>query len=91
MNWQQVREVFEAALDQSSPQEWLERQVLDSAVRSEVASLLDHHSRAGSFLVDAIAEQEKTGFSYDRPKGKNHCVMRRTVSPVKKPRRARVG
>jgi hypothetical protein len=22
-----------------------------------------------------------TGFSYDRPKGKNHCVMRRTVSP----------
>jgi hypothetical protein len=24
---------------------------------------------------------EQTGFSYDRPKGKNHCVMRRTVSP----------
>ena len=22
---------------------------------------------------------EQTGFSYDRPKGKNHCVMRRTV------------
>jgi GNAT superfamily N-acetyltransferase len=22
---------------------------------------------------------ERTGFTYDRPKGKNHCVMRRTV------------
>ena len=34
---------------------------------------------------------EQTGFSYDRPKGKNHCVMRRAVSAAKKPRRARVG
>ena len=34
---------------------------------------------------------EQTGFSYDRPKGKNHCVMRRTVSAAKKPRRARAG
>lgn len=25
---------------------------------------------------------EQTGFTYLRPKGKNHCVMRRTVSPV---------
>lgn len=24
---------------------------------------------------------EKAGFSYVRSKGKNHCVMRRTVSP----------
>jgi GNAT superfamily N-acetyltransferase len=34
---------------------------------------------------------EQTGFSYDRPKGKNHCVMRRTVSAAKKPRRAQLG
>ena len=34
---------------------------------------------------------EQTGFSYDRPRGKNHCVMRRTVSAAKKPPRARVG
>ncbi len=34
---------------------------------------------------------EQTGFTYDRPKGKNHCVMRRTVSAAKKPRRAGVG
>ncbi len=26
---------------------------------------------------------EQTGFSCDRLKGKNHCVMRRTVSPAK--------
>jgi GNAT superfamily N-acetyltransferase len=25
---------------------------------------------------------EQTGFTYVRPKGKNHCVMRRTVSPA---------
>jgi GNAT superfamily N-acetyltransferase len=26
---------------------------------------------------------EQTGFRYDRPKGKNHCVMRTTVAPAK--------
>ena len=26
---------------------------------------------------------EQAGFTYLRPKGKNHCVMHRTVSPVK--------
>lgn len=25
---------------------------------------------------------EQTGFTYVRPKGKNHCVRRRTVSPA---------
>lgn len=25
---------------------------------------------------------EQTGVTYVRPKGKNHCVMRRTVSPA---------
>jgi hypothetical protein len=34
---------------------------------------------------------EQTGFSYARPKGKNDCVMRRTVSPVKARPRSRVG
>jgi len=55
--WQQVREIFEAALDESDPQAWLERQVLDSEVRREVASLLDHHSRAGAFLVDSVVDR----------------------------------
>ena len=32
----------------------------------------------------------QTSFSYDRPKGKNHCVMRMTVEPIAASRRARV-
>jgi hypothetical protein len=47
---------------------------------------------SSTFLYNATRSlYEQTGFSYDRPKGKNHCVMRTTVSPVKAPRRARVG
>jgi GNAT superfamily N-acetyltransferase len=34
-----------------------------------------------SFLYNTTRSlYEQTGFTYDRPKGKNHCVMRRTVS-----------
>jgi hypothetical protein len=33
---------------------------------------------------------EDVGFSYERPKGKKNCVMRRKVSPAKARRRARV-
>jgi hypothetical protein len=54
--WAQVRELFEAALDQPSPADWLARQQLDSDVRREVASLLDHHSRAGAFLDQPIVD-----------------------------------
>jgi len=37
---------------------------------------------SGSFLYNGTRGLfEKAGFSYDRSKGKNHCVMRRTVSP----------
>jgi GNAT superfamily N-acetyltransferase len=37
---------------------------------------------SGSFLYNGTRSLfEKAGFSYERPKGKNHCVMRRTVSP----------
>ena len=47
---------------------------------------------SSTFLYNATRSlYEQTGFSYDRPKGKNHCVMRRTVSAAKKPRRTRVG
>lgn len=46
---------------------------------------------SASFLYNTTRSlYERTGFSYDRPKGKNHCVMRRTVSPARKPRRAGV-
>ena len=37
---------------------------------------------SGSFLYNGTRSLfEKAGFSYERPKGKNHCVMRTTVSP----------
>jgi len=37
---------------------------------------------SGSFLYNGTRSLfEKAGFSYERPKGKNHCVMRKTVLP----------
>jgi hypothetical protein len=43
-----VRDVFEAALEEApaaDPQAWLDKRGVDSGVRREVLSLLDHHSR----------------------------------------------
>ena len=38
---------------------------------------------SASFLYSATRSPfEEAGFSYERPKGKKNCVMRRTVSPV---------
>jgi hypothetical protein len=50
--WQQVRELFEAALDVDPGirGEWLRAQTAPTSIRVEVASLLDYHSRAGKFL-----------------------------------------
>lgn len=37
---------------------------------------------SGSFLYNGTRSLfEKAGFSYERPAGKKHCAMRRTVSP----------
>jgi hypothetical protein len=47
---------------------------------------------SSTFLYNATRSlSEQTGFGYDRSKGKNHCVMRTTVSPGEAPRRAGVG
>src|SRR3989454_10593246 len=54
-----VRDLFEAAIDRdtSSIQSWIAREAADDpAVRDEVLSLLDHHSRAGAFLSHAIVD-----------------------------------
>ena len=55
-DWQRVRELFEAALDvePSARGAWLQAQAAAPAVRAEVASLVDHHSRAGSFLDEPV-------------------------------------
>jgi predicted Ser/Thr protein kinase len=52
-----VRDLFEAAVDrdQATVGAWIAREAADdSAVRAEVLSLLDHHSRAGVFLSQPI-------------------------------------
>ncbi len=54
-----ARDLFEAALDHEPADmvKWLEQASPDdAAVRDEVRSLLDHHSRAGSFLTQPLAE-----------------------------------
>ena len=57
--WQRVRELFERALESEPPDlgVWLDREAGDDAVvRAEAASLLRHHSAAGSFLVQPVTE-----------------------------------
>src|SRR5712692_10328287 len=54
-----ARDLFEAALDVEPAQlaGWLKQSEPDDpAVRTEVESLLDHHSRAGSFLTQPLVE-----------------------------------
>jgi len=54
-----ARDLFEAALDDqpASLTQWLDNAASDDpVVREEVRSLLDHHSRAGSFLTQPVAE-----------------------------------
>jgi serine/threonine protein kinase len=54
-----AKELFEAALEQEPPDmdRWLaEMAPEDADVRAEVRSLLDYHSRAGSFLTRPLAE-----------------------------------
>ena len=55
-----VRDLFEAAVDHdpASVAAWVAHEAPDDpAVRAEVLSLLDHHSRAGAFLSQPIVEQ----------------------------------
>jgi predicted Ser/Thr protein kinase len=57
--FRQARELFEAALEQppSTVADWLQRQSAESEVRSEVLSLLEHHSQAGSFLSAPVSDR----------------------------------
>ena len=62
---QRVRDLFEALVDLDPPdaRRRLELEATDdAAVRAEVASLLDHHSRAGTFLVEPpVLEMRELG------------------------------
>ena len=64
-----VRDLFEAAVERepSGLQSWIAREAADDpAVRDEVLSLLDHHSRAGAFLSHAIVDAVP-GLLFDEP------------------------
>jgi hypothetical protein len=55
--WRRTRDLFERALEENPAdlEEWLSRHAADDpAVRAEVASLLQHHTRAGEFLSQPI-------------------------------------
>ena len=55
-----VRDLFEAALDRTSAERagWIDREASDDpVVRDEVQSLIDHESRAGSFLQHPIVDR----------------------------------
>jgi len=57
--YRRVRDLFEAAVEREPEhiRSWVAREAADdAAVRDEVLSLLDHHSRAGAFLSQAIVE-----------------------------------
>jgi predicted Ser/Thr protein kinase len=57
--WVRVRELFELALDRQGGdlEAWLDERAGDADVRREVASLLRHHSGAGSFLSAPVADR----------------------------------
>jgi hypothetical protein len=65
--WQRVRELFEGILDvePSLRAEWLRSQAASAAVKAEVESLIDHHSRAGAFLENPVAERLPDLFEED--------------------------
>jgi serine/threonine-protein kinase len=56
--WQRVEALFEQALEESPAvlAAWIDQHTADDlVVRRELASLLDHHSRAGGFLEEPVA------------------------------------
>jgi Protein kinase domain len=68
-HWHQVRDLFEAALEEApgDPDAWLRARGADSDLRREVVSLLEHHSRAGSFLVESVVDRVPLLLEDDAP------------------------
>jgi eukaryotic-like serine/threonine-protein kinase len=66
-----VRDLFEAALDReptADVHDWIAREAADDPiVRDEVQSLLTHHSRAGQFLSQPIADRVPDLLADDEP------------------------
>jgi serine/threonine protein kinase len=59
-HWRRVRDLFEAAIEHpaSGLDAWLDRAAAgDQQLRADVRSLIDHHHRSGSFLVDPLGNR----------------------------------
>jgi hypothetical protein len=59
-HWRRVRDLFEAALEQpvGALESWLDRESGgDQQLRADVRSLLDHHQRTGSFLLEPVGNR----------------------------------
>jgi len=68
MQWQRVRTLFEEAIDRPSAdaRQWIGHEASDDPeVAAEAMSLLEHHSRAGAFLANPIAERVADLFEED--------------------------
>jgi predicted Ser/Thr protein kinase len=68
VQWQRVRTLFEEALDRPSAdaRQWIGHEASDDPeVAAEAMSLLEHHSRAGAFLTNPIAERVADFFEED--------------------------
>jgi len=80
--WQRVRDLFERALE-SEPRDlgaWLDREAgHDAVVRAEAASLLRHHSAAGSFLVQPVTESVPQLLTEDLALVPGQCVGSYTI------------
>jgi serine/threonine-protein kinase len=77
-----VRDLFEAAVDRDATDivAWVEREAADdSIVRAEVLSLVDHHSRAGAFLVQPIVEQAADLLADEEPLAPGTCIGAYTI------------
>ena len=60
-NWEAVKRLFEAALDQNSAQRsaFLREQFSDATVRAEVERLLAEHDQAGTLTLCRIRQNTK--------------------------------
>jgi hypothetical protein len=70
--WQRVRALFELALEREPADlaAFLAREAPeDPALRAEVQSLLDHHTRAGAFLQEPVASRVPAWFDDDEDGG----------------------
>ena len=77
-----VRDLFEAAVDRdpAGVDAWLAEEASDdSAVRAEVRSLVEHHSRAGAFLSQPIVEQAPELLADEDPFPPGHQVGTYTI------------